>query len=161
MVHAATLHSIDTHGGLMSEDFERLKEWTGRKEVHEDVATAWPVRAMTATLDRADAVPAEGDDIPLGWHWLYFLDAKPASELGSDGHPRRGGFLPPVPLPRRMWAGGRIEFHRTLRVCEEVSRTSRIASVKSKQGRSGSLIFVRVAHEIRSGKGLAITEEQD
>src|SRR5688572_14095900 len=161
MVHAATLHSIDTHGGLMSEDFERLKEWTGRKEVHEDVATAWPVRAMTATLDRADAVPAEGDDIPLGWHWLYFLDAKPASELGPDGHPRRGGFLPPVPLPRRMWAGGRIEFLQPLRIGDEIRRDSEIVSVESKQGTSGSLVFVTVRHTIAARGETAVIEEHD
>lgn len=139
---------------------EQLRSWEGRTETSTDVVSLQPIRALAALLDHAREYQL-GDELPPPAHWLYFLPTVRQSELGNDGHPRRGGFLPPVPLPRRMWAGSRIEFHRTLRVGEEVSRTSRIAAVKSKQGRSGSLIFVRVAHEIRSGKGVAITEEQD
>lgn len=139
---------------------EELKGWEGRAETLADVVALQPVRALAALLDRKQEY-RPGDEVPMPAHWLYFLPAADQSELGEDGHPRRGGFLPPVSLPRRMWAGSRIEFHRTLRVGEEISRTSRIAAVNSKQGRSGSLVFVRVAHEIRCGESLAITEEQD
>ena len=139
---------------------EELGSWQGRTETLSDRVALQPVRGLAALLDRKHEYRS-GDELPLLAHWLYFLPAAHQSELGDDGHPRRGGFLPPVTLPRRMWAGSRIEFHRTLRVGEEVSRTSRIAAVNSKQGRSGSLVFVRVTHEIRSGESLAITEEQD
>ncbi len=93
-----------------------------------------------------------GDELPPGWHWLYFLEAKPASELGPDGHPKRGGFLPPVPLPRRMWAGGRIEFLQPLRIGDAIRRDSEILSVEPKHGRSGSLVFVTVRHTISAGQ---------
>src|SRR5512146_1522551 len=118
----------------MSDGLENLRQWIGRKDSKSDMATAWPVVALNATLDRRDPDPAAGDAIPPGWHWLYFLEAKPASELGPDGHPRRGGFLPPVPLPRRMWAGGRIEFRRPLRIGDRLRRDSEIVSVDLKQG---------------------------
>src|SRR4029077_8906704 len=105
--------------------------------------------------------PPPGRGSPPLWHWLYFLPIHRQSELGSDGHAKRGGFLPPVPLPRRMWAGGRLEFHHALRVGESITRVSRIVDVKSKQGRSGPLVFVLVRHEISNRQGLALTEEQD
>jgi 3-methylfumaryl-CoA hydratase len=145
----------------VSNDFDTLRQWIGRSEERQDTATAWPVVAMTATLDRRDPDPANGDTIPLGWHWLYFLEAKPASELGTDGHPKRGGFLPPVPLPRRMWAGGRIEFMRPLRVGEALIRKSEILSVEPKQGKSGNLVFVTVRHTVAAGKDIAVVEEHD
>ena len=145
----------------MSDDFDKLRQWIGRTEERQDTATAWPVVAMTATLDRRDPNPANGDAIPLGWHWLYFLDAKPASELGTDGHPKRGGFLPPVPPPRRMWAGGRIEFMRPLRVGEALTRKSEILSVEPKLGKSGNLVFVTVRHTVTAGKEVAVVEEHD
>ena len=145
----------------MAENLDRLKDWIGKKESKADIATAWPVAAMSATFDRRDPEPRQGDSIPPGWHWLYFLEAKPASELGTDGHPRRGGFLPPVPLPRRMWAGGRIEFHRPLRVGDEVRRDSEILAVEPKQGKSGSLVFVTVRHTVHSGGAVAVVEEHD
>ena len=93
----------------MDTDADRLRQWIGRTETRRDVISEWPVQALAATLGHADA-PRSGDVLPPAWHWLYFLEAKPPVELGPDGHPRRGGFLPPVALPRRMWAGGRIEF---------------------------------------------------
>ena len=145
----------------MNDDFDKLRQWIGRTEERKDTATAWPVIAMTATLDRRDPDPASGDAIPLGWHWLYFLEAKPASELGADGHPMRGGFLPPVPLPRRMWAGGRIEFVRPLRVGEALTRKSEILSVEPKQGKSGNLVFVTVRHSVTAGNDVTVVEEHD
>lgn len=105
--------------------------------------------------------PQSGDPLPPLWHWLYFLPFDRQSELGPDGHAKRGGFLPPVELPRRMWAGGRVEFHRPLKVGESVTRTSRIADVKVKEGRSGTLVFVLVKHEIGNTGGTALTEEHD
>lgn len=138
-----------------------LQEWTGRTETRHDQITRWPIEALAATLDREDPPPRTGDPIPPLWHWLYFLPAARQSELGPDGHPKRGGFLPPVELPRRMWAGSRLEFHHPLRVGEAVTRVSRILSVQEKQGRSGLLVFVTVQHEIRNANGLAIAEEHD
>ena len=145
----------------MTDDLHRLREWVGKKESHADVAAAWPVIALAATLDRDDPNPADGDDIPLGWHWLYFLEAKPASELGPDGHPKRGGFLPPVPLPRRMWAGGRIEFTRALKVGERLRRDSEIIAVEPKQGKSGNLVFVTVRHTVLASGAVVAVEEHD
>jgi 3-methylfumaryl-CoA hydratase len=143
------------------ENFDRLKDWVGKKESRDDVATAWPVEAMAATFDRRDPAPRLGDAIPPGWHWLYFLEAKPASELGADGHPKRGGFLPPVPLPRRMWAGGRIEFARPLRVGDALRRDSEIIGVEPKHGKSGSLVFVTVRHTVHAAGEVAVVEEHD
>jgi 3-methylfumaryl-CoA hydratase len=122
-----------------------------------------PVAALSATLDRDDPAPAGGTDLPPLWHWLYFLPHARQSEIGPDGHPRRGGFLPPVPLPRRMWAGGRLRWEATnpLRVGQEVQRTSTIQSIKHKAGRSGELLFVLVEHQLRNAQGLALTEEHD
>ena len=145
----------------MAENLERLEEWIGRTESKTDVASGWPVAAMAATFDRNDPEPARGDAIPPGWHWLYFLEAKPASELGADGHPRRGGFLPPVPLPRRMWAGGRIAFEAPLRVGDALRRDSEIIGVEPKHGKSGSLVFVTVRHTVHAAGKVAVIEEHD
>ena len=145
----------------MADDLAHLTEWVGRRESKDDVATAWPVEALAATFDRRDPPPAGGDAIPLGWHWLYFLEAKPAAELGTDGHPKRGGFLPPVPLPRRMWAGGRLDFKRPLRVGEALRRESEILAVQPKHGKSGSLVFVTVRHTVHASNEVAVVEEHD
>jgi 3-methylfumaryl-CoA hydratase len=138
-----------------------LNDWLGRTSEADDVLNARPVTAMSATLDRDDPPPVAGDALPPLWHWLYFLPADRQSAIGADGHPKRGGFLPPVPLPRRMWAGGRLEFLQPLHVGQAVKRTSRIADISTKQGRSGALVFVRVRHEIANEQGLALTEEHD
>lgn len=145
----------------MTNTLDHLRDWIGKTESTTDVATAWPVSALTATLDRRDPDPAPGDPIPPGWHWLYFLETKPAAELGPDGHPRRGGFLPPVPLPRRMWAGGRIDFRRALRIGDSLRRDSEIISVQPKRGKSGNLLFVTVRHSIFAGSAIAVIEEHD
>jgi 3-methylfumaryl-CoA hydratase len=142
-------------------DLDHLRDWIGRTEQRSDDVTATPVAALSATLDRDDPAPLPGSDLPPLWHWLYFLPLARHSEIGPDGHPKRGGFLPPVPLPRRMWAGGRLEFHHPLRLGDELTRTSRIAGVDIKHGRSGSLVFVTVRHEVHNAQGLAISEEHD
>lgn len=142
-------------------NIESLRGWIGKTQSRDDVVSPGPVAALSATLDRNDPRPKAGDPLPLLWHWLYFLPVHRQSELGPDGHVRLGGFLPPVPLSRRMYAGGRVESHRPLRVGDSVSRLSRIEDVTYKEGRSGPLVFVKVRHQISNGDGLALIEDQD
>jgi 3-methylfumaryl-CoA hydratase len=135
-------------------------DWVGRTQTLNDQLSPAPVRLMRATLDHApDTAPF--DTLPPLWHWLYFLPGERQSNIGVDGHPNRGGFLPPVTLPRRMWAGGRLRFLRALPLGSAVQRVSSILSVQRKDGRSGSLVFVTVLHEVSDAQGLAISEEQD
>jgi 3-methylfumaryl-CoA hydratase len=140
---------------------DTLQEWVGKTETRSDLIDARPVELLSATLDRDDPAPRSGDALPPLWHWLYFLPAHRQSDVGPDGHARRGGFLPPIPLPRRMWAGSRIEWFRPIVIGDEASRVSRIVSVTSKSGRSGALLFVVVRHEISTAAGLALAEEHD
>lgn len=139
---------------------EDLSQWAGRTEASSDRITAAPVHALRATLD-LPASSVEGTELPLPWHWMYFSSPARATDVDVDGHPKRGGFLPPVPLPRRMWAGGRLEIKRSLTIGEEALRKSTIKAVSIKEGRSGTLVFVTILHEISDRHGLAITEEQD
>jgi len=145
----------------MTQDLEKLKEWIGQTESDIDYVTVPAVHRLAATLDRADPMPKMGDSLPAGWHQILFPRVVRHSQIGADGHPERGDFLPPVPLPHRMWAGGRLDFRRALRIGDEVERRSTIASVDAKQGRSGALVFVTVRHEIMDGQGVALTEEHD
>ncbi len=140
-----------------------LQAWQSKSETTLDLITSAPLRALSATLDRDDPAPAHGTPVAPLWHWLYFLPHARQSEIGPDGHPRRGGFLPPVPLPRRMWAGGRLrwEAFNPLRVGQQVQRVSIIRSVQHKTGRSGELLFVLVEHRFSNQDGLALTEEHD
>jgi len=142
-------------------DASTLTAWIGRTETREDTIGAAPVAALAALLDRDDPSPKPGDAIPPLAHWLYFLPVHRQSQVGPDGHAVRGEFLPPVPLPRRMWAGSRIEFLRPLPIGATATRLSRIADVKVKEGRSGTLVFVTVRHEISGAAGLAIVDEHD
>jgi 3-methylfumaryl-CoA hydratase len=138
----------------------RLQDWVGRSQEVVDTIHPLHVRAFSATLNRP--LPAEpGDPLPELWHWLYFLPTVTRSEIGSDGHPKRGGFLPPVELDRRMWAGGRLTFRGGLWVGDEVRQRSEILKVNEKEGRAGRMVFVTVRHETSSARGLAIEEEQD
>jgi 3-methylfumaryl-CoA hydratase len=139
------------------EPSETLKEYIGRFTVTEDDMTAFPLTALAATLDQGKV----GDTVPPLWHWLYFLPVAPMSEVGADGHPKRGGFLPPVSLPRRMWAGGRLTFHTPLKVGEHARRTSTITHIEDKTGRSGRLVFVTVQHRIEVDGAPRIEEEHD
>ncbi|WCT75179.1 MaoC family dehydratase N-terminal domain-containing protein [Sphingomonas naphthae] len=141
----------------MSNDFSA---WAGRSE--QAIDTLEPARSNALNAATGDlAVGAAGDPLPLLHHWLYFWDVRPPEGLGIDGHPARGGFLPPVPLPRRMWAGGRLKFLQPLLLGEQVARTSTILKVEAKSGKTGDLVFVTVRHELTGGAGLAIVEEQD
>jgi hydroxyacyl-ACP dehydratase HTD2-like protein with hotdog domain len=134
------------------------QEYVGRTETRDDRLDARLVQGLAATL--GVAVP---DVLPPLWHWMLFQDWVMPERVGPDGHPKRGGFLPPVhDLPRRMWAGGRLTFHpAVLRTGDAVRRTSTILSVQEKSGGSGRLVFVTVRHEVAGPAGLAIEEEQD
>src|SRR5438876_3726194 len=126
-----------------------LAGWIGKTETVTDIVTATPYAALSATLDYLPERPVAGTPLPPLWHWLYFLPLYRESEVGADGHAKRGAFLPPVPLPRRMWAASQFDFREPLRIGDEISRTSTIADVTEKTGRSGALVFVRVRHDIR------------
>ena len=136
------------------------RDWIGRSETRTDVAAPVPVELLAATLDDGPT-PDVGDPLPPLWHWLYFVPRSPRSEIGADGHARRGGFLPPVPLPRRMWAGARLRWSDPIRIGDTIERVSRVADVTTKSGRSGDLVFVRVEHTISTARGVALVDEHD
>ena len=141
---------------------EELEGWIGRSQSMEDLAAPFPVRALAATFDARDPEPRPGDPLPPLWHWLYFLEIAPQSKIGSDGHPERGDFLPPVPLPRRMWAGSRFAFDgEPIRIGDTIHRRSAIKSVEAKTGSTGSMVFVTVEHTISGPRGAALVEEHD
>ena len=136
------------------------EDWVGREERVSDIATAAPAHLMAATLDRENLAFRTGEVLPPVWHWLYFLDAVRTHEVGTDGHPPRGAFLPPVTLPRRMRAGGQFKIERPIRIGEELQRRSRITGISEKMGASGPLVFVLVEHEIRANGAVAVVEEE-
>ncbi len=141
----------------MTQDFS---SWVGKAEENHDRIAVSAVAAMAATLD-LEHPPKEGEPLPPGWQWLFFNPAARRSALGGDGHPRRGGFLPPIDLPRRMWAGSRVGYLADLPVDVQAIKRSRILSVTNKQGKAGALTFVTVEHTTRVGDEVCITEEQD
>lgn len=145
----------------MTRDDPDPRDWIGRTETVTDTITPTSVLRMSRTLDRDDPEPNEGDPLPPCWHWLYFAPAAAPADIGHDGHPAKGGFLPPIPYPRRMWAGSRIRFDRPLRVGDRATRHSEIAEVVFKEGRTGKLAFVTVRHSFSGSDGPAIFEEQD
>ena len=142
-------------------DIDHLRQWIGRSHQAADIVTAQLVKGLRATLFQEIGEPKPGDAAPFTVHWCLAPQVYPMSELGPDGHPTRGGFLPPVPLPRRMWAGGELEFFDALRVGDEVTRTSRIADVTMKSGSTGVLCFVSVDHLVTTPRGMAVRERQD
>lgn len=141
-------------------DIDHLRRWIGRDEHAEGHAAPEPLAGLAALLDHGGGPWPAGEVPPLG-HWLYFLPRAPQSEIGEDGHPKRGGFLPPVPLPRRMWAGGAIRFHAPVEIGAPIERISTIADVVAKAGSGGEMVFVTVDHRISSAGVLAIEERQD
>jgi 3-methylfumaryl-CoA hydratase len=145
----------------MSTNLEHLRDWIGRKQTRTDVATSFQPRALVATLDTGDPEPKDGDPLPPAWHWMYFVDLAPAGKLGPDGHAERGEFLPPVPLPRRMWAGSRFRFSSPLRIGETIRRDSEIVSVQPKTGATGPMVFVVVRHTVSGAGGGSFVEEHD
>ena len=142
-------------------DLDHLRQWIGRTTEASDIVTAQLVKGLRATLFMDIGDPRPGDAAPWTAHWCLAQPVFPMSALSRDGHPTRGGFLPPVPLPRRMWAGGELEFFEPLRVGDEVTRTSRISDVTMKTGSTGVLCFVSVDHMITTPRGTAIRERQD
>jgi 3-methylfumaryl-CoA hydratase len=144
-----------------AETVEHLRAWIGRSERATDTITTELARRFRATFDEPPGDPQPGETAPLAIHWCLAPAVARASELGPDSHPRRGGFLPPVPLPRRMWAGGALSFHAPLLVGDEVERISRIADVTVKEGRTQQLCFVAVEHVYSTARGPALTERHD
>lgn len=134
--------------------------WTGRSRELPCVIDPFPANAFAAALD-LDRSFAEGAVLPLGWHWLYGHEPVAARDTGPDGHPRLGLFMPPVPLPRRMWAGGRLTVHRPLRVGAAVCKRSTVCAITPREGRSGRLVFVRVEERFEDGEGPLLVEERD
>jgi len=141
-------------------DPTNLRDWIGRCQETGDRIDPWHAAALHATLGCEGAPPASGQPLPEGWHWAWFRDAPPSTDLGPDGHAARGRFLPPAP-GKRMWAGGRLRFAGPLRIGGEATRRSSIREVTPKQGRSGPLVLVTVEHEIVADGALAICERQD
>jgi 3-methylfumaryl-CoA hydratase len=144
----------------MNLDIDHLRQWIGHEQDDEEVLSSTLVRQFNATFDRVSGTKI-GDAAPLLIHFCLAQPISPTAELGPDGHPARGGFLPPVPLPRRMWAGGAFRFHSDIRIGETVRRHSVIRDVTLKQGRTGPLCFVTVEHEINSDGRICLTERQD
>uniref|UniRef100_Q07IK4 FAS1-like dehydratase domain-containing protein n=1 Tax=Rhodopseudomonas palustris (strain BisA53) TaxID=316055 RepID=Q07IK4_RHOP5 len=142
-------------------DLDHLRQWIGRTDQASDVVTAQLVKGLRATLFLDIGTPKPGDAAPFTAQWCLGQPVYPMSELGPDGHPSRGGFLPPVPLPRRMWAGGELQFIDSLRVGDAVTRDSTIADVTLKTGSTGALCFVTVEHVTSTPRGIAIRERQD
>ena len=142
-------------------NLDELRQWIGRTERATDEIPARLVRSLRATLDEDPGAAKDGEPAPLAVHWCLTPAIAPAHGIGPDGHPQRGGFLPPVPLPRRMWAGSDIEFSDELRVGDVVERNSRIADVTAKEGRTGLLCFVTVEHIYATARGVALRETQN
>ncbi|MEJ2540762.1 MAG: acyl-CoA dehydrogenase [Gemmatimonadota bacterium] len=144
-----------------TETQERYRDWVGRRVCIDDEMAPATARAAAALFDRDDLEMATGDPLPDLWHWFYFLPTAPQRRLSEDGHPERGDFIPPIPLPRRMFAGARARFLRPLVLGRPASRESEILDVTFKTGRTGELAFVTVAHRILQDGALCVDEERD
>jgi 3-methylfumaryl-CoA hydratase len=138
-----------------------LSDWIGTREHHEEVIAEFPAQAAAALLERDVAAMVHGGALPALWHWFYFLPRPALSETGPDGHPKRGGFFPPVTLPRRMFAGARTRFLQPLLIGEVAVREAEILDVREKSGRSGPLVFVTVRYRVCQFGNLCLEEEQD
>jgi 3-methylfumaryl-CoA hydratase len=145
---------------MSSVDIDHIRTWIGREQETIDVITPRLAESYNAIFN-ADLDNLNGDDAPTGIHWCLAPDIAPMRALGLDGHPARGGFLPPVPFPRRMWAGGQLWFSGSFRIGDEVAKRSVIEDVTQKIGRTGSLIFVTIRHDYRTARGPVLSERQD
>ena len=139
---------------------DRYAEWIGRTRTQGDILSRSSARLVAAMLDLEPESYREGVPLPPGWHWFHFLPVVPASRMGLDGHERRGHFLPPVELPRRMWAAGVLRFRGPLRIGEEAVRESRILSIQEKEGRTGPLVLATIRHRVSGSGGGWIEEDQ-
>ena len=139
---------------------KKLLEWINKTTEAEDTIRLQPANFMEATLNRPPKLK-EGDNLPPLWHWVYFLEAKPESDLGRDAHPKKGDFLPPIQLPRRMWAGGRFTFYNDLVIGEKAKKITTIKKIVEKEGSAGPLCFITLEHKIYSKDEISIIEEQD
>ena len=138
-----------------------MNDFIGRTQRFADRIDPWKAEALHHALDLDGPAPGPGDPLPHFWHWIYFLESRPLRDLGRDGHPATGGFIPDLGLPRRMWAGSRVEFLAPLPIGAEASRVAAISRVEEKVGRTGPLAFVTIRYEISGPDGLCIREEQD
>jgi 3-methylfumaryl-CoA hydratase len=145
---------------MASIDIAHLQTWIGKQETLEDDISLFPAKALAAALDNA-SVPQKGDALPAFWEWLYFLPTPKASATGADGHPAKGGFLPPVPLPRRMWAAGEVDCFAPLIIGQPATRVSTIEAVDLKGGSTGQLVFVTVRHDIFQNGVRCISQAQN
>jgi len=141
-------------------DAKALQVWVGRQNTAHDELRAFPAQGLAAALERGKS-PTAGDPLPPAWQWLYFLDTPLASVTGSDGHPKATALLPPPPLPRRMWAAGGMRIEKPLRLGFPAQRRSTIQSIEAKSGKSGSLVFLHLAHEFLQDGSVCIREEQN
>ncbi|MCM8596605.1 MaoC family dehydratase N-terminal domain-containing protein [Accumulibacter sp.] len=140
---------------------DQYAAWVGRRELTEDDLCLAPALAAAAMLDDTTTPIDRGSCLPPLWHWFYFVPRVAQARLGADGHPERGGFMPPIPFPRRMFAGARLRFHRPLIIGRSATRESEIRAVSVKVGRSGPLAFVSVVHRFFQNGDLHLEEEQD
>lgn len=138
----------------------QLQSWIGNSQTQHSDLPSFPAQALAGAID-SKLSPGAGSPLPLPWQWLYFLDPTRREGTGDDGHPQKGGFLPPVPLPRRMWAAGAMTINQPLILGEPTDKTTTITSVEAKTGRSGPLVFVNLQHEFSQGGALCISEEQN
>ncbi|MDP6709456.1 MAG: MaoC family dehydratase N-terminal domain-containing protein, partial [Alphaproteobacteria bacterium] len=142
-------------------DQAELQQYVGRKQTEEDLATAYPVRALAATLGRDEPPPEAGSPVPPGWHGLYFLATAPRDALGRDGLPDETGIMPPLPFPRRMFAGQRMTFHQPIRVGDRITKESELTDLTLKDGSTGKLVFATLTIRISGSDGLCLEEEYD
>jgi 3-methylfumaryl-CoA hydratase len=144
-----------------ADQISHLQQWQGRSESRTESITCQSVECLAATLNLTDIDAVPGAPLPPLWHWTNFTPRTPQHELGVDGHPRLGGFLPPIPLPRRMWAGSRIQWLGTPKIGEQLQKRSIIKSVTHKSGTTGHLVFVIVEHNYSVDNRVILSEEQD
>ncbi|MFC2950578.1 MaoC family dehydratase N-terminal domain-containing protein [Marinicaulis aureus] len=139
---------------------EKPHNWIGKSQSRADITASGPLKRLAALLDH-EAPPWPQGEVPPLAHWLYFLPDERLSDLDADGHPRRGGFLPPSPHSRRMWAGGQVEFVAPLTVGVNIVRKSMIQDVSVKNGSQGEMLIVKVAHDVFAGETPVIREVQN
>jgi len=143
-------------------DIANLDAWVGRTQSASAALLPERVDELVATLSEETVAPAQSGAVaPLLAHWTMFPPRVGMGALSGDGHPKLGDFLPPLDLPRRMWAGGEVRFHAPVHVGETLEKTSTISAITRKQGRTSDMVFVTVEHTLRGSAGTAITERQD